>query len=289
MRAKNLELLQKQLREAMVEIGSGEGEPMEVAILSGLIERFGERDLESAAWRNGPGEEALNESLSLLPLEETEDRIAAMSAEDAQEERMSALLGLDELSAGARWCDAEFLLQPLAARVASLIDGFPETWRDLSGSASVLLASCPPIDGDPVVVVWQSVEASAWHEIPSTETVPVCASAASKLEIPIEVFLSTVRVPAFRATHAQAADALPEAPPWLTVGRGKDWELAITREGEAAVLHLDAPDGTAVSAVYNDAPVELQRLRAGVWRCPAEPGSYVFSIGEEVHEVEVKE
>jgi hypothetical protein len=149
-----------------VAVRAGTGDAFEVAVLAGLLARYKEPTPELAEaekWRDGDGDALLNEVIANLSVEGIASGVLYADESDEVEERMDALLELDEVCAGLRWCDATFRIRDEIDLVTRTIEAFPEPWLGLRFFASAVLrgGQARPLRDDPARRMWACVEATA--------------------------------------------------------------------------------------------------------------------------------
>ncbi|GDX80206.1 hypothetical protein LBMAG42_20170 [Deltaproteobacteria bacterium] len=149
-------LLHEQLKEALAEWRRGEAEGVEVAAIAGLLERLDAGCTLAAAEARADA----TEGILWVAEDDTDalvDAIVEAEAEDPIEERLEALLALDEFCAAATWAGVPEVAAEPASVAAACVRAAPTPWVDLAVMASRLLASAPPVGGDPAVALWGAV------------------------------------------------------------------------------------------------------------------------------------
>lgn len=159
---RDFEFLVGQLGEALADVKSGQGDAFEVACLAGLVWRFCEAPAELLAaerWGASPeGSAALNEAICALVPYDTTRGVLESEEGDEPEERLDALLAMDEMCAGLHWAFATFMVTLDVDLVERAISAFPEPWIALAPLARVLLASpSAPAETDPARKIWAAV------------------------------------------------------------------------------------------------------------------------------------
>lgn len=272
------QLLREQLKQASLELAQGGGEPLEVAILAGLLQRMAPDDevLTSLDVAVPPQQllQAIHEALDLV-LEIEEDDDAA--------ESWDALAALDETCAAAHWLGHSPLAEGAIDDATSLVRAFPEAWRVHSERATEVLRSRTPRSGDPAGRLWAVVEGTPWvtDEPSSTaDAVPLDLKFRLGMEVvvPLAPFLA-------HGERLAAAQGLPEPAPWRRLGRGDDWELALTvGDDDQPILVLSG--GSEAEFEHEGQPIELARLADDRF-CGAATGAWRIRIGDREMQFEV--
>tara|TARA_R110002096_G_scaffold259030_1_gene452619 strand:- start:93790 stop:94665 length:876 start_codon:yes stop_codon:yes gene_type:complete len=282
MRTNNLEILSSQLDAALEDVWSGEGEPLEIAVLAGLLARYEgvtPKPLETAiTWRDGVGSELLDAALARTNGQAFVDRVTAIEEEYPQEEKLDVLFDFDEYCAAAHFCLADQVAEGPADLIARFVTAFPEPWEALTETASTLLATTPPLAGDPARRVWEAVEATTWER--SEHRAPLYSDGLDAAGFMVSFSLAAMRPPAYME-QARAAGELPEAPLWQTVRKADGWELALTvDEGHELVFQLHCAEELLAVVQFGDKSLELKTVRPGVLTCKALPGDYSWTVGD---------
>lgn len=270
MREHEAELLRAQLIEARAET---EIDPIEIAALSGLLARL-DPDDPTLHQRAEVADAALQDAA-----EDALDTLMAGDEDDDPAETWDALCALDELSAAATFLRRPGLILPFVEAAARSVRAFPEPWSAHADAATELLRDRTPLPPDPARILWAAVEASRWRD----GVVPAGLGApdAAKRRLNLSVIRSLRQVFATEELRLNAADehALPEEPPWSTLGKGEVWELALTVDSAGApVLWLFGAEGRFERDGIEQAPTRDD----GGLRCPAEPGEWTVRVHDEV-------
>ncbi len=138
--AQLLEQLDELLNEPLVD----EDDALELAIVAGLAYRLGASaaDLQGAtAWREGPGEDLLDEmweQVDLDPLLEAVDACTEGGMSD--EEVEDAVYDVDDVIAAAVWAGRIELVRPAARQMASIVRSVPDVFAPVGEIASQMAA-----------------------------------------------------------------------------------------------------------------------------------------------------
>lgn len=263
-------LLRSQLLQAL----AGQAEPLELAILGGLLRRLSPGDPLLAQLADlGPSParvSALRAHLSqaLQALEEIdEDDDPALS--------WDALAALDELCAAAAFLGRADLVAEAVQDAAALVRAFPEAWAPHADAASGWLEDAPP--GDPARALWTAVEAASRGLAPDAEGQ---APADLRMQAGVDVV-----VPLFgrRSAELRAAAAAPlaEEGPWTRLAHGEGWELALTTDPSDQPILLLAGEvlPARITVAHEGQAIALQPGPEGQW-CPASPGAWQVTLGD---------
>lgn len=135
-----LDVLVEQLGELLADWPTDGDDALEVATVAGLAARLGATDdqLEEAEeWREGAGDELLEEGWAEAPIEEAVEAIESVCAGGASDEAIEeALFEFDELVAAAIWTDRQHLVRKAAKRVAHDIRDVPDVFVDFAPYAA---------------------------------------------------------------------------------------------------------------------------------------------------------
>jgi hypothetical protein len=277
-----------QLGESLSALRAGVGDPFEIAVLAGLLQRAvgtapdpsEERTLTEARqlWDTGT-------LFSTVPLDDAGDaivdRLCALQADDSEEERAELLQDLDELCAGLSFVGQSDRCGHAAREAAGVIRAFPALFRPLAGWASRILADEPPSAGDPARQVWQALEASQFPEL--AVSAPACDDARRRLGLPLVIRRSLVGL---APPALLAASELPVPPALLPLGHGPGYELALGElaDGQLALLMTST---APVQLLRSGIEVALEHLAPGFDRAPAIAGEYQLRVGDAVLAFEV--
>jgi hypothetical protein len=138
-------------------------DPIEVAILGGLVARSAEADqaLVERARAFLDASETIDQALVDLPIEEVARQLVCDA--DARADQFHYLLELDELCAACWFADCRERAVPTISLVASFIHSEPDEWKWLAGTASTMLSRIgrepPPHREDPAYRLWAAIEA----------------------------------------------------------------------------------------------------------------------------------
>lgn len=138
-----------------------EPDPIEVAILGGLVARSPEADpaLLARARTFLDASETIDQLLVDLPIEDVARQLFDAGT---QAEQLDYLLELDELCAACWFADCRERAVPTVALVARFIHAEPEDWKWLAGSTSIMLSRLgrepPPDRDDPAYRLWAAIE-----------------------------------------------------------------------------------------------------------------------------------
>lgn len=292
-------LLEEQLEQALAEVSAGAlpTEPIEIATLGGLLQRelsgtaadTGARLLLDRALEHvGLARQALSELVAAAGVTGLLDDLTSISESDEPAQRADVLFELDEFLAAAWFCSyAAPELDEAADWVVRTIHATPELFVDLSGMATAVLSRHPELDPPSARMIWQAVEATRFYVEEGPRSLPACSRARTALGLD-----NIVSVHAFKPPPALRAadDALPSAPPWQTLERTDEWELALTLdESDQPIVLLSSINAELPLRVLRDErEVAVHCPRRGVRTWPAVPGSYGVLIGEEQHSFEVE-
>ncbi len=258
------ELLEEQLRAALVDAQSARSPAFEVALLAGLRQRMaGQPDILRLAddWFDGDGAAQIAQEIPAIGIAPRVDALLSQLDEHDEEERTDALLAFDELCAGFTYCGFGSRCDGAARVIARAIRAMPQVWSPLSDFASRVLQHAPPLTDDPAGLVWRAIEAAqALSEAPNQSPVEA---------IPM---LRFIREPARLAASSGKIQS-------KTALLGSVAEVALVESPEGVELLIRAnSDDAIVSAEHEGQALILHPVHSGFWSCPAEPGLYVFTI-----------
>lgn len=288
MTRQNRRVVAAQLGESLSALRAGVGDPFEIAVLAGLLQRaVGTAPDTSEAgtlvearqlWDTGT-------LLSTVPPDDAGnaivDRLCALQDDDSEEERADLLQDLDELCAGLSFIGQSDRCRHAAREAAGVIRAFPVLFRPLAGWASRILADEPPSAGDPARLVWQALEASQFQELPVSA--PACDDARRRLGLPLVIRRSLVGL---APPVLLAASELPTPPALLPLGHGPGYELGLGElaDGQPALLMTST---APVQLLRSGLEVALEHLAPGFDRAPAIAGEYQLRVGDAVFAFEI--
>ncbi len=135
-----LDVLIEQLGELLADWPTDGDDAIELATVAGMAARLGatEADLEEAdQWKEGVGEELLEEGWAEAEIEEAVEALEAVCAGGASDEAIEeAIFEFDELVAAAIWTDRQHLVRKAAKRVAHGIRDVPDVFVDFAPYAA---------------------------------------------------------------------------------------------------------------------------------------------------------
>ena len=258
-------LLEQQLHDALEDAQAGRAPAFEVALLAGLRERLpGDAPILASveSWIEGEGADRLADELPRIQVAPRAEALLDSPSEDADDERVDALLAFDELCAGLTFCGASRRCEPAAHLVARSVRAHPQPWATLSNLASRILQHAAPVADDPAGIVWRAVEAAErlWQQ-----------SAAETAEV-----AQIASIPRERRLAASTRD-----PKVITIPLGEHAHLTFVEsvEGAELLVHLD-DHATTIAAQRDGQSVVFLPVsdRPGTWRCPADTGLYVLFL-----------
>lgn len=284
----HVRMLFEQLTAAVTEAAAGEGEPFEVAVLAGLLSRSipADQPADAIAPLLAKARQFCEscESGSILPEESTlevmADRFASIEDDAGDDELQELLLDLDEVCAGLWFLDATPMYLPMLEAIAATVSAYPDPFRSLSPWASRLLSETPPRAGDPALLIWRSVEASAFPEV--HEPPPLCIRAATTLGVLPRFSRSQMRAQAAAQPQYFSTTTLKRTPDMTELLRGRDFEVGVSSDPTHGPILLIRCDSLPLLACM-DVPIVLTPLGPTLYSAPAEPGLYVIEVfGERV-------
>jgi hypothetical protein len=270
MRHDELTSLRAELHEAQQR-----GDLGALARLAGLIHRASPDD---------PALIEARDALTGAPLHLLDDahdalaRLESAEEDDDTEQTWGVLCGLDTILAAATLLGVAASFRGVTEDAARLIRAFPEPWRPHAEAATALLRDHPPAEGDPAWTLWSTVEASRW-ELPLDD-----AGMPAQTRFVLGFWVSLGDWRAQNPVTLAAAEALREAPPWLTLAQGPGWEIALTQDedGEAVVLCSDpeataSVDGVAFGGTITPVGVRFRAI-SGAWTVTHRGGTAQFGV-----------
>lgn len=269
-------LLERQLTEALDEVASGRGDPLEVASLAGLLERTSPDSAALAAadaWLDSDGAQVLHDAFAVIDFDRLVD--AAIDPDLDEDERWDGLSALEEACAAVTYGgEPARAVEPIDLAVRS-INALPEYWTAFSERASRILEKAAPLGDDPSRALWRAIEAAQFFVEPLPEEANEERKELRRLAPP----------PALPAAAADILGADPlETPPYPV---GPHATLVIQRtEREIRMILQVKGDVQRVEALRDGEPVNLEK-RGRMFACPYLPGVYVFWIDGAPHRVEV--
>lgn len=263
-------LLRSQLLQAL----AGQAEPLELAILGGLLRRLSPDDPLLAQLTDlGPGR-ALREALR-AHLSQALQALEEIDEQDDPALSWDALSALDELCAAAAFLGQAAVVAEVVQDAAATVRAFPEAWAPHADVAGAWLEQSPA--GDPARPLWAAVEAAA-HGLDADGEGQ--APADLRLLADLDVVFPLFGRPA-PERRAAAAGSLAEDSPWTRLAHGEGWELALTTDPQDQPILLlagEAPPAPLAFAHEGRAVALLPGLE-GPW-CPAAPGAWQVTLGE---------
>ena len=262
-------MLESQLAAALVD-----GDAVEIGTLAGLLARAGAVPAEALLWRADGGALAFAAQLDDATLDALLQRATAVDLDSASEEVSDLLLAIDELCAGDTWCGAGRLADTVDMLVRA-VHAWPAPWAPLSDLASAVVVT--PLAGDPSRVMWAAVEAASGVANPEqAEDAFLTKRVRAALGLPLRISLTTE----FPTRLAAAAD-IPAPPPWLVLGQGDGWEVALTEEAGHRVLVVSS--AVAIDPAFElDGEPQTPAVREGASVVPAYAGAWTVRVGAEV-------
>lgn len=262
-------MLESQLAAALVD-----GDAVEIGALAGLLARAGAVPAEALRWRADGGALAFAAQHDDAALEAFIERAMTVDLDSASEEVSDLLLAIDELCAGDTWCGARRLAHTVDM-VVRAVHAWPAPWAPVANLASAVVDT--PLPGDPSRVMWAAVEAaSGVASLEQAEDAFLTRRVRTALGLPLRISLATE----FPMRLAAAAD-VPAPPPWLVLGQGDGWELAVTEEAGHRVLV--ASTAVAVEVAFEvDGEPRTPAVREGASVIRAHAGAWTVRVGTEV-------
>lgn len=264
-------LLRAQLMQALA---SG-AEPLELAILGGLLRRIEPKDPLLGQLGALPADLALPGALT-AQLSQARQALEAVDEDDDPAFSWDALCAVDELCAAAAFLGiAAAEVAEAVQDAAALVRAFPEAWAPHAEAASGWLEDAPP--GDPSRSLWAAVEAAAQGLEPDAEG---RAPADLRLQAGLDVVIPLFGRPQ-PELRAAAAEPIEEEGPWTRLAHGDGWELALTTDpSDRPILLLagEAPPAP-ITVVHEGRAVSLKPGPEGLW-CSAAPGAWQVTLGD---------
>lgn len=265
------------LRAQLVQALASGAEPLELAILGGLLRRIEPKDPLLGQLGALPADRTLPGALTAL-LSQARQALEAVDEDDDPAFSWDALCALDELCAAAAFLGiAEEEVAEAVQDAAALVRAFPEAWAPHADAASGWLEDAPP--GDPSRPLWAAVEAATWGLEPDAEGQ---APADLRLQAGLdEVF------PLFGRSQAEqraaAAAPIEEEGPWTRLAHGEGWELALTTDPSDRPILLLAAEAPPAPLHFEHEGRDVALLRGpeGPW-CPAAPGAWRVTVGARI-------
>lgn len=272
------DLLSQQLAAAIEEWQRGDADALEVAAIAGLLSRI---DPDLAA-QVSPASLELSSPTVEEVARGASERILDIDEGDEPLESWDALSALDEACAAAAWLAMPEAAAPAVDDVLGSLHAFPEAWVVHGPAATALLASQPPVATDPARRLWAAVEASVWTEAPAEpEELPIALRERLGFSVVVQL-----RPFVERQQRMAAAHGVPEPPPWTSLARDVEWELALTLADDGApILLLVGSPGAFQRDGHAVVPVET----SDGWVCSAVAGQWTVTIGGRSVQFEVAE
>ena len=263
------------LRAQLVQALASGAEPLELAILGGLLRRIDPKDPLLGQLGALPADRTLPGALTAL-LSQALQAVEAVDEDDDPAFSWDALCAVDELCAAAAFLGiAEEEVAEAVQDAASLVRAFPEAWAPHADAASAWLEDAPA--ADPSRPLWAAVEAATWGLEPDAEgQAPVDLRLQAGLDEVIPLFGRPQ--PELRAA---AAEPIEEDGPWTRLAHGEGWELALTTDpSDQPILLLagEAPPAP-IAVIHEGRAVKLEPGPEGLW-CPAAPGAWQVTLGD---------
>lgn len=158
--------LVEQLASAITDCESGRDEPFEVAVLAGLFFRHlavgepptpDEQAVITAAERLRQRGVLVAALPNVMTGADAVAELEALCEEDDEAERCEPLFDLDELCAGACFVEKADHYAAVIADAVAVIRRQGELWRATAAWVPELLATAPPLHGDPAIALWRAV------------------------------------------------------------------------------------------------------------------------------------
>lgn len=158
--------LVEQLAAAITDCESGRDEPFEVAVLAGLLSRHlaggapstsDEKQILAAAERLRTRGVLVAALPDVMTGADAVAELEALSEEDYEEERCEPLFDLDELCAGACFVEKPSQFAAVIDDAVAVIRTQAGLWNATAMWVPQLLATAPPLPGDPALALWHAV------------------------------------------------------------------------------------------------------------------------------------